>query len=102
VIVHDLNISCAILGPAKNDAPLGINTNAIKTLEFTSQWLEPVAWRGAKVIEDLRSIQNIEFVKREFVYLAWKLSGIATRYAVKEIRSASVAERCNHIPRITD
>jgi len=59
VIVHDLDISCAILGPAKNDAPLGINTNTIKTFEFASQWLEPVARRGTKVIEDLRSVQNI-------------------------------------------
>jgi hypothetical protein len=91
VVVHDLHISCAILGPAKNDTPLGINTNAIKTLELTSQWLEPVARRGTKIIEALRSIQNIELVEREFMYLAWKLSGIATRYTVKEVRSAPVA-----------
>jgi hypothetical protein len=62
MIVHDLDISGVVLGPAKNNAPLGINSNAIKPLEFTPQWLEPITRRGAKVIEDQRSIQNIELV----------------------------------------
>tara|TARA_R110002124_G_scaffold111348_2_gene265063 strand:- start:759 stop:947 length:189 start_codon:yes stop_codon:yes gene_type:complete len=62
VIVHDLDISCAILGPTENYAPLGVYTNAIEALEFTPQWLKPIARRGTKVIKDLRSIQNIELV----------------------------------------
>jgi len=62
MIVHDLNISCAILGPAKNYAPLRFDTTAIETLKFTPQWLKPIARRGAKVLENLRRIQNIELV----------------------------------------
>jgi hypothetical protein len=62
VIVHDLDISCAILGPTENYAPLGVNTDAIETLEFTPQWLKPITRRGTKVIKDLHSIQNIELV----------------------------------------
>ena len=62
MIVHDLDISSAILGPAKNDTPLRVDTNAIESLKFTPQWLKPIARRGTKVIKDLRSIQNIEFV----------------------------------------
>jgi hypothetical protein len=38
-----------------------------------------------KIIKDLRSVQNIEFIKRESVYLDWKLSGIAARYTVKKV-----------------
>ena len=102
MIVHDLDISCAILSPAKNYAPLGVNTNAIESLELTPQWLKSIARRGTKVIKNLRSVKNIEFVQRELVYLAWNFSGIAARYTVKEVRGGSVAERCNHIPRITD
>jgi len=62
VIVNDLDISRAILDPAENYAPLGINSNAIKALEITPQWLKPIAWWGPQIIKSTRSIQHIEFV----------------------------------------
>jgi len=102
MIVNDLDISRAILGPAENYAPLGINTNAIEALEIAPQWLKPIARRRSQVIKHLRSIQNIEFVQCEFVNLGGKPSGITAGQAMKKVRSTTVAKRCNHIPRITD
>lgn len=83
MIVHNLDISCAIFDPAKYNTPLRINANAVETLEITFQWLEPISGWGAKVVQGLGAIQNIELIKREVVNLAWKFSDMAAGDAMK-------------------
>lgn len=83
MIVHNLDISCAIFGPAKNDTPLGVNTNAVKAFKLSLQRLKPVSRRRAQVSKDLCSIQNVELIKRELVDLARGLSGMTAGYAVE-------------------
>jgi hypothetical protein len=78
-----LDISRAIFGPAKNNTPLRINTNAVKALEFALERFKSIPRRGAQVVKDLGSIQYIELIKRKFMYLAWELSGMTARNAVK-------------------
>ena len=45
MVVHDLDVLNAI-DPAKANAPLVVDANAVLTLAVTFQGLEPVAWRG--------------------------------------------------------
>jgi hypothetical protein len=36
VVINNLHIVGAIASPTKNDAPLGIDANAVKTLQITA------------------------------------------------------------------
>jgi hypothetical protein len=57
VIVHDFNVSSAVLGPNKAQAPLGIDSNAVLALAIMLHFLQTISWRYLEVIQNYGPIQ---------------------------------------------
>ena len=51
VIVHDFDIISVGSYPAKHDAPLGIDSNAVKSVEIAMESFQPVSGRHSKIIQ---------------------------------------------------
>jgi hypothetical protein len=51
VVVNDLDLLWASVGPPETDPPLVVDSDAVLTRSIALQLLEPVAWRQAKLFE---------------------------------------------------
>src|SRR5829696_2900235 len=61
VVVHDLDVLRASLGPGKADAPLVVDPDAVLAPSVAAlERLQPVARRDTKVVEVHRSIEDHE------------------------------------------
>jgi len=57
VIVHDFNVSSAVLGPNKAQAPLAIDSNAVLALPVILQCFQTISWRHLEVIQNYGPLQ---------------------------------------------
>lgn len=64
VIINDLYVLRAHLGPDKADAPLVVDPNAVLTLSVAAERLQPIAGRDAKIRESDRGIEEHELPQR--------------------------------------
>jgi len=64
VIVHNLDIDRAGLGPCEANAPLIIDADAPLTDPVALERFEPIARRGPQKIERLRRVQHGQFARR--------------------------------------
>jgi hypothetical protein len=78
--------------PAKNDAPLIIDANAIKALQITPQGFETVTGRGAQIVKRMSRIEAIQFLQCRFHNRGWKTSDSVTPKAMEEIFRRTVAK----------
>jgi hypothetical protein len=60
VVVHYLHTFSARASPAKTDAPLIIDANAVLSQPVTFQGFQPVAWRHSQVIQTTGNLQLSE------------------------------------------
>jgi hypothetical protein len=60
VVVHYLHIFSARASPAKTDAPLIIDANAVLSQPVTFQGFQPVAWRHSQVIQTTGNLRLSE------------------------------------------
>jgi hypothetical protein len=60
VVVHYLYIFSARARPAKTDAPLIIDANAVLSQPVTFQGFKPVAWRHPQVIQTTGNLELSE------------------------------------------
>jgi hypothetical protein len=51
VVVNDLDLLWASVGPPETDPPLVVDSDAVLTRSIALQLLEPVAWRQTKFFE---------------------------------------------------
>ena len=61
MVVNELYVVGCPIGPAKDDAPLLVGTNAVEAPPVAPKPLEAVAWGRAKVEECPCGIEHIEF-----------------------------------------
>jgi hypothetical protein len=57
VIIHDLDLVGVSVSPAKTQAPLIIDANAVLTCSLTLQRFQAIAWRGRQIAEGNRGIE---------------------------------------------
>jgi hypothetical protein len=57
MIIHDFNIKSVAVFPSKADSPLVIDPDTVLALPMSSQGLEPIAGRLAKILEAGRSVE---------------------------------------------
>src|SRR6185312_567646 len=60
VVVNDLDVFRASVGPGEADPPLVVDPDAVLAPSVALQCLQPVAWWDAKVVETHRRIQDRE------------------------------------------
>lgn len=104
MIVHNFNVSGALIGPPKADAVLVIDPDAVLPLAITAQRLKSIAGRAAE-IDQLRSVvQHIELAFRH-VLESLPLSGADT--LAEEPFASGIREALDHgkciwyVPRIS-
>ena len=56
MVVEDLYFAWAVLGPAKNDSPLLIDSYGIVTGERTFQCFQPVSGRDGQILDSFRMV----------------------------------------------
>src|SRR5262245_43111393 len=64
VIIHDLDCFGAIWRPYKTDTPLLVDANGVLAPPIALQGFQPVAWRGAQVVQPRRGVHHIQFAQR--------------------------------------
>lgn len=64
MIVDDLDVFGAGVGPAENDPPLVVNANRMLASEVSLQGFEPIARRRGEIAKALRGIDLQEFSSR--------------------------------------
>jgi hypothetical protein len=60
VIISDIDFHRTSARPTKNDSPLVVNPDAVKTLEFTFESFEPISGWGCQITQCFGIIQNVE------------------------------------------
>ncbi len=83
MIVHDFNIIGVGRLPAKYDAPLGIDPNAVKSTEIAMECFQPVTRGHPKVIQAGSGVQYIQFAQCDIQDLGGISSNLSARSAVK-------------------
>ena len=61
MVVRYPDFKCVSRLPAKQDSPLVVHSNAMQTPQIATKCFEPIARRGAKILEVLGAIEHIEF-----------------------------------------
>jgi hypothetical protein len=51
------------VSPAKADAPLVINANAVLPLAITGQFFQAIPWRGTKILKSLGGVYQEKLAK---------------------------------------
>ena len=96
MIVNEANVVGLAFRPAKHDAPLLVNANAVEPPPLTPESLEPIARRGAKVQECVRSIHHIELPQCRGDDVGGKAARASGPGTMVEVRGRLVAERGDH------
>lgn len=98
VIVHDLDVPDVSTRPAKADAPLIIDSDAVLPLASSLQCLQAVAGWKPEIL------QAAGLVKIKELSASDALEGSEPRYVeiLKESFGSGVAERPNHLDRVYD
>jgi hypothetical protein len=63
VVVNDLNVFRASLGPPEADSELIVDANAVVALPVPLERLKPITWRHSQVLESLRGIKSLKFTR---------------------------------------
>jgi hypothetical protein len=61
VIVDDLDVFGACIGPGETDPPLIVDPDTVLALTVTTQCLQSIAWWCPHVVEGYSSIEDREF-----------------------------------------
>jgi len=61
VVIHDLYPVRSAIPPLEANAPLIVNADAVLTGTVCAQFLKPIGWRYAKIIECGGTIQHAKF-----------------------------------------
>ena len=72
MVIDNLNISSLARFPAKDDAPLIINSDTVLSLPVSGKLFQPVSWRYSKVFNQIRTIEKIKFPPGQFLKLQGK------------------------------
>ena len=92
MVVNDLYSLCAAVVPYENDAPLFVDSEAVKTFQISCERLEPVTGRGSQSVQRRRGVEHVQLSYRRGPDLcrnAPRLTGIAP---MKQVLSSSVTE----------
>ena len=68
MIVHDRHLVRSLIGPPKDDAPLGVDPNGVKARQVAPKYFQTVARRNGEVAEPTRPINLNEFSQRHSRY----------------------------------
>jgi len=61
VIVDDIDIYSSQISPSKDNAPLIVHPNAVKSAPSTLQCFQPVSGRRRKVSQFMRVLDHVQF-----------------------------------------
>jgi len=102
VVVEESNVVRGSLAPAKDHAPLFVDTDAVESAPATPEGLEPVTWRRAQIREHTCGIDHIELPNCDRQNVARKRTYAARSRTVVEIGGGLVAERRDHRVRLSN
>ena len=92
VIVHDFDIISVGSYPAKHDAPLGIDSNAVKSVEIAMESFQPVSGRHAKIIQTGGGVEEVQFTQGGIKDFWGISSNLSARNAVEQGRSGAISK----------
>jgi hypothetical protein len=93
VIVDDLHVVGVAVSPAKADPPSIIDANAVLPCSISSQALQPVAGRYAKILEARGGVQDAELPKTHSLHV---FPEPPDRLPVEQALRVTVAEALDH------
>jgi len=93
VVILDLHVLSASFGPAKANAPLIVDPNAVLASPIAFECLQPVAWWHSKSIQRRSSIEQVQLAIRGFMD-AWVQS--LRRLSTPDLLGVAVGERSDH------
>src|ERR1700754_2951626 len=98
VVVHDLDVLGAGVGPGEADPPLVVDPDAVLTLAVTPENLQPVAGWRPEIVEVHRGVEVAQLPERRSEY-----SGVVRpdTLALPEPLGVPVPERPDHASSIT-
>jgi hypothetical protein len=64
VVIHDLNIFCAGFRPAKADAPLIVDTNAVPAGTVAFEWFKAISGRYSQIIQSTGNLELSQLSSR--------------------------------------
>jgi hypothetical protein len=94
VVIDDFNVFGIAIGPAKTDAPLVIDSNAVLPSTVTAEFLDPITGRDAEILQLDRRVDEAELAEHR----APEVRGIAAdRFPLPQARRVAVSEAPNHL-----
>ena len=93
MVVDEADIVRVVFDPAKDDAPLVIDPDAVKTTPVAEKRLKPVTRRRAKVVDTPGRVDHIEFSPGHRGDGWRKAADTTASNAVIEVSGGLVAER---------
>lgn len=79
MIVHDFHIVRVALAPAKADAPLVVDPDAVLALAITFQRFQSVCRGNPQVFERRRAVEHAQLAARHILNIRRQASGLRSR-----------------------
>ena len=92
MVVHDLDVLRAVVGPAEAEAPLVVDPDAVKAGPVAAQGLQAVAWRVAQVDQVPGRFQHFQLPAG----LAFDGAEPADRLILSEAFGVAASEAADH------
>ena len=96
MVVDELDIVGLVIGPAKHDAPLIIDANAVEPRPVSAKQLEAIARWRSQVEQRVRCIDEIELASGSSNDVRRKLPDKAATPPMEDIGCGIVAEGADH------
>jgi hypothetical protein len=94
VIIDNFNFIWSIVGPAKTQSVLLVDSNTVLSLPISPQVLETIARRKAKILQPSCSVKHVQFAPRISPQLLREQPSRPSRfYPIKQIFSARISKR---------
>ena len=92
MVVHDLNVVCLVVDPAKHDSPLLVHANAVEALPVALERLEVVARRRTQIQKSLGCVQNVQLSDTRRNQIRRETARLARSAAVVQIIGPGIPE----------
>src|SRR5438552_15048404 len=93
MVVGNLNVMGVAVAPAKADAPLVVDADAVLTFAIPDKFFQSIAWRHTEVLQRFRRIKESELSQGCSLQLGSESLDLFTQ---KELLSILVSETSDH------
>ena len=76
MIVYNFDSVRILVIPDKANTPLVVDTNGMLPLTVASQFLKPIAWGDAKVVQAFGGIDQNQLLSSSLLNIVWYLFGV--------------------------